>query len=156
MTGWVPIVSDVVDSSLWEEEDYVIKVFFSMLAKKDANFFVRGDIYTVAKYSNKRDRIKEVVKALKILESPDTKKPLVKQEFEGRRIEKCDGGWKILNGAKYQQMVREFSEKKRKREWAAKNRQKKSGADPAYLNNKQLSPSEMDEIQQRTQQIEGE
>jgi len=125
MTGWVPIVSDIVESSLWEEADYVVKVFITMLAKKDKFFFVRGDIYTVAKWANKTDKIDEVIEALRVLSSPDTRKPLVKQEFDGRRIEAKEGGWFILNGEKYRKLVTHFKETQRKREWANSNRKRK-------------------------------
>lgn len=141
MTGWVPIVSDIVDSSLWEEADYVVKVFLSMLAKKDKFFFCRGDIYTVAKWANKMESIDEVQDALKILSSPDTKKPLVKQQFDGRRIEASDGGWFILNGPKYRDLVSSFKEKERKRQWAENRRQskrngRKGGATAAEMEHK--------------------
>ena len=151
MTGWVPIVSDIVDSSLWDEPDYVIKVFLSMLAKKDADFIVWGDIYTIAKHANKRDRIEEVLEAIRILESPDTKKPLVKQKFDGRRIEAVTGGWKILNGPKYQQLVSDFREKKRKREWAAKHRN--SALLPGEASNEKMTELYGSEEAERLQQM---
>jgi hypothetical protein len=122
MIGWTPIWSQIVESSLWEEPDYVVKVFLSMLAKKDENFIVRGDVYTIAKYANKRDQMDEVIEAIRVLESPDTKKPLVKQDFDGRRIERVENGWLILNGAKYRAMIKTLKKREYQKDWASNKR----------------------------------
>lgn len=113
MERYVPIFSRIVDSSLWIEPDYVVKVFLTMLAKKDADEVVRGTAFNIASWSKKTEQ--EVIEALKILSSPDTKR-LEPQPFDGRRIEKVEGGWKLLNGAKYQMEMQRINQRRRKTE----------------------------------------
>lgn len=103
MNTWAPLFSKIVDSSLWCEPDYVVKVFITMLAKKDADHIVRGNAFNIASWSRKTE--KEVLEALRILSSPD-KRRLEPQPFDGRRIERVDDGWLVLNGQAYQDMMR--------------------------------------------------
>lgn len=46
------------------------------------------------------------------------------KDHEGRRIEEIDGGWRLLNHAKYRAIRDEESIKESKRKWAAENRAK--------------------------------
>lgn len=119
MDTWAPIFSKIVDSSLWLEPDYVVKVFLTMLAKKDADFVVRGNAFNIAQWARKSE--KEVLDALKILSSPD-KRRLEKQAHDGRRIERVEDGWLILNGKYYRDLMVASNEKARKRRWAAQKR----------------------------------
>jgi hypothetical protein len=114
---WTPLFSKVVDSSLWEEPDYVVKIFITMLALKDADQVVRYNAYGIAQRARKTE--KEVLDALKILSSPD-KKRIEPQPFDGRRVEKVEGGWLLLNGLVYQEMMRGINRKEYK---AAKQRE---------------------------------
>src|ERR1039458_8760850 len=102
MDFYTPLFSKVVDSSLWDEPDFVVKVFLTMIAKKDRDQVVRGTAYNIARWSKKSEP--EVLKALKILAEPDTKR-LEPQPHEGRRIERAPGGWLILNGLFYQDLM---------------------------------------------------
>ncbi len=102
MDFYTPIFSKIVDSSLWSETDYVVKVFLTMLAKKDKDFVVRGNAYNISQWAKKTEE--ETIKALKILAAPDTKR-IEKQPFEGRRIEKVKDGWLLLNGRHYQELM---------------------------------------------------
>lgn len=113
MDRYVPIFSKIVDSSLWVEPDYVVKVFLTMLAKKDPDEVVRGSAFNIACWAKKSER--EVLDALEILASPDRKR-LEPQPFEGRRIEKVEGGWKLLNGEKYQLEMIQLNRRARKTE----------------------------------------
>lgn len=102
MRTWSPIWSSIVDSSLWDEPDYVCKVFLTMMALKDEDHVYRGSAYELGKRAKKTEL--EVLEALKILSAPD-KRRLEKQEHEGRRIEAVRDGWLILNGEKYREMI---------------------------------------------------
>ena len=99
MDFYAPLFSKIVDSSLWSEPDYVVKVFLTMIAKKDRDQVCRGNAYNIGQWARKSE--KEVLDALRILSSPDTKR-LEKQPHEGRRIAKVDDGWLILNGKYYE------------------------------------------------------
>lgn len=110
--SWTPLWSGIVESSLWDEPDPVVKVFLTMLAMKDSDNIVRLTAYQIAKKSNKTET--EVLEALKVLSSPDTRR-VEPQEFEGRRIEAVEEGWLILNGEKYRQKVAEEMKRARNR-----------------------------------------
>ena len=121
MDFYTPISSKIVDSSLWCEEDYVIKVFLTMAVKKDRDQICRGTAFNIAQWSKKTER--EVLSALNILSSPDTKR-LEPQPFEGRRIEKVDDGWLILNGKYYQDMMGVINRRAQKAKYEKERREK--------------------------------
>lgn len=108
MNTWTPLFSKIVDSSIWTEPDYVCKVFITMMALKDADQVVRFNAFGLAQRAHKTEE--EVLKALKVLSSPD-KKRLEPQPHEGRRIQKVEGGWLILNGQAYEDLMRSINRK---------------------------------------------
>jgi plasmid stabilization system protein ParE len=116
--------SSIVDSSLWTEPDHVLKIFLTMLALKDADHVYRGTAFNLARRANKTEA--EVLDALKVLASPD-KTRVEAQPFEGRRIQMCEDGWKILNGEKYRQQVQDEMRKARWRRAQQKRRDKAKG-----------------------------
>lgn len=128
MNTWTPLFSKLVDSSLWSEPDHVCKVFVTMLALKDADQVVRYNAFGLAQRAHKTE--KEVLEALKILSSPD-KKRLEPQPFDGRRIEKVDGGWKLLNGQFYEDMMRSLNRRAYQAQWQKEYRAKKKGGGSA-------------------------
>lgn len=122
MDFYTPIFSKIVDSSLWAEPDYVVKVFLTMLAKKDRDFVVRGNAYNISLWARKSEE--EVIKALRILAAPD-KRRLEPQPHEGRRIEKVEDGWLILNGKYYQDLMGTVNRRAQKAACEKKRREKK-------------------------------
>lgn len=110
MNTWAPLWSGIVESSLWAESDAVRIVFVTMLALKDSDHIVRASAFSLARRANKTE--KEVLAALKILSSPD-KKRVEKQPHDGRRIEKVEDGWLVLNGELYRAKVQEEMKKAR-------------------------------------------
>jgi len=119
MNTWTPLWSKVVDSSLWSEPDLVVKVFLTMLAKKDADHIVRANAYQIARWANKTED--EALEALQILSSPDTRRK-EPQPFDGRRIEKVADGWAILNGKYYRDMIQTIRRREYQRDWQAHKR----------------------------------
>ena len=119
ISTWAPLWSPIVDSSLWEENGDVVKVFMTMLATKDSLHICELDAYRIANrchFKTKDGGVDElrVLDILKLLASPD-KRRQSKQEFEGRRIKAVEGGWLILNGEKYRKMVQKEQIKARNR-----------------------------------------
>ncbi len=100
--SWSPLWSVIVDSSLWDEPDWIVKIFVTMLAKKDSDHIYRGTAYQLHKDSRKTEV--EVLEALKVLSSPDTLRQEA-QPYEGRRVKAVPEGWLILNGEVYRDMV---------------------------------------------------
>ena len=125
MHTWAPLWNGIVESSLWDEPDYVVKIFLTMIAIKDADHIVRSTAYQLARKARKTEQ--EVLDALKVLSSPD-KKRMEKQEFEGRRIKSVEEGWLVLNGEKYREMVSlEMKRARNRRAQAAWRERQKRG-----------------------------
>lgn len=120
---WAPLWNGIVYSSVWDESDSVCKVFMTLLALKDSDHVVRMSAYQIGKCARK-DEV-EVLEALKILSSPDTKRK-EQQPFGGRRIKAVPDGWLVLNGEKYREMVREEARKARLRRAQAAYRARKA------------------------------
>ena len=104
MNTYAPLFSKIVDSSVWDESDLVVKVFLTMLARKDCDHVVRASAYIIGKWARKTEA--EVLEAIKVLESPHTKR-IEPQPFDGRRIERVEDGWLLLNGQHYEDMMRD-------------------------------------------------
>jgi hypothetical protein len=125
MNTWAPLWSKIVDSSLWAEPDVVVKVFLTLLAKKDSDHVVRANAYEISLWARKTEA--EVLEALQKLSSPDTRR-IEPQPFDGKRIQKVDDGWLVLNGERYREMITKQARKAYKRDWAAKKREKTKGS----------------------------
>ncbi len=121
MNTWTPLFSKIVDSSIWAEPDFVVKVFLTMLALKDADQVVRYNAFAIARKCWPSDGGGEakVLDALKVLSSRD-KRRIEKQPFDGRRIERVEDGWLLLNGQFYEDMMRGLNRRAYK---AAKQRE---------------------------------
>lgn len=104
--SWCPLFSTIVDSSIWEEDDVTVKIFLTLLAKKGSDHIVRGTAFNIGRWARKTEA--EAIRALKILSEPDTKR-LEPQPYDGRRIERVEGGWLVLNGKFYEEEMRKVS-----------------------------------------------
>lgn len=128
MNTWAPLWSGIVDSSIWAEPDYVCKVFITMLALKDSDHIVRQTAFGLGLrcWPGEKDTEERVLKALKVLAAPD-KRRLEPQPHEGRRIQKVEEGWLILNGETYRRKVSEEMRLARLRRAQTTYRQKHAG-----------------------------
>lgn len=97
MTGYTKLFGSIVASTIWREPHTVRIVWITMLAMSNKNGVVESSLPGLADMA--RVTIPEVKDAVAALESPDEYSRT--QDHEGRRIEKCDGGWQILNHGKY-------------------------------------------------------
>lgn len=152
MNTWAPIWSFIVDSSLWSEPDYVIKVFLTMIALKDSDHVYRGDAYKLAQRAKKTEL--EVLEALKVLASPDTKR-IEKQQYDGRRIRAVDGGWLVLNGEKYRELVQVEMRRARNRRAQAAYRARKKAAKLAMVGGAPMAVEEYAEMAGRQGEPDG-
>ncbi len=141
MNSWAPLWNGIVNSSIWDEPDYVIKIFLTMLALKDMDHVVRFNPYQIGKLAKKTEQ--EVLDAIRILSSPDTRR-IEKQEFEGRRIQMVEEGWLVLNGEKYRERVQ--IEMKRNR-WRKAQQAKRDREKAAALRNGTALPGESEYVE---------
>lgn len=151
--GYTKLFSEIVMSTIWREPDHVRLLWITMLALKDQFQTVNASLPSLADAA--RITLKDCEKAITVLESPD--KYSRSSEFEGRRIQPCDGGWLILNGEKYQQKLskeerREYKTMKQ-REYRSRGQEltnvDKSGRCRHNKNknkNNTLKPSNSDEL----------
>ena len=127
MNTFAPLFSGLVESSIWEEPYHVRILFVSMLAIKDMDHVVRRNEYQLMKRAN--ISAEEVKEALKILESPDTRRP--GQLHDGRRIQKVEDGWIVLNGQFYEEQMRTISRRfyKARKQREYRRAEKEGGCD---------------------------
>ncbi len=97
MSGYTKLFNTILASTIWREAKETKILWITMLAMSDKNGIVEGSIPGLADMA--RLTVAETQKSLAELHEPD--------EFsrtktnEGRRVATVDGGWQILNHAKY-------------------------------------------------------
>lgn len=103
MKGYTKLFKSIVTSSIWQESDETRIIWITLLALADADGKVDAAIPGLANVA--RVSLEKTEEAINRLESPDpySRSP----EHDGRRIEKCDGGWRVLNHEKYRNRLSE-------------------------------------------------
>lgn len=95
--GFTKLDEGIVRSSVWSEAYPTRILWVTMLAMCDSKGFVASSRSGLVREANITEQEFEI--GIAILEAPD--KDSRSPEFEGRRVEKCDGGWRVLNYPKY-------------------------------------------------------
>jgi hypothetical protein len=141
------LFAQILDSSIWLAPDPHRIVWITLLAAMDRHGVAR---FAAAENLSTRARVplRETRRAIKAFESPD---PFgLDQEYEGRRIERIDGGWLILNSEKYRNMVDSSVVATQTRERVRRHRERSKMSDPlntdvtqryAALRNVTVTPS---------------
>lgn len=93
MAGYAKVFSDIVDSSIWDEDPATCKVWVTLLALSDQDGYVRGSPGWLAGKS--RVTVDQCVSALEKFKLPDARSRT--PDFEGRRVEQLPDGWLVLN-----------------------------------------------------------
>src|ERR1700729_2946594 len=122
------LFSSITESTVWYEPDSTRLVWITMLAMSDRQGRVFAAIPGLA--GRARVDLEATRKALTCFLSPDPDSRT--KDFEGRRIEEIDGGWRLLNHAKYRELRDEEARRQYQREWVGnkrKSRQKVSTID---------------------------
>lgn len=124
---YTKLFESILESTIWCEPLAVRVVWITMLAMADRGGVVLAAVPGLAKRAGVS--IPDADEALKRFMSPDPRSRT--KEFEGRRIEEVDGGWRLLNHTKYRDLLDSESEKERKRRWWAENRGKDAKPGPS-------------------------
>ena len=119
-SGFTKLYNQIITSSIWSEDDKVRIMWITMLAAADAKGYVSGTIPGMAAIA--RMNLQDAERSIEVLCSPD--KYSRSSENEGRRIEPVDGGWIILNYAKYRAKRDPEIRRKQNREAQARYRSK--------------------------------
>ena len=101
MSHYTKLWTQILDSTVWQEPNDFRVLWITILAKKDHHHIVRASIPGLAKLAN--ITCEQCDAYLEKLMSPD--KYSSTPEFEGRRLERVEGGWLVLNGQKYQDLL---------------------------------------------------
>lgn len=122
--GYTKLFSEILDSTVWRAGDSTRLVWITMLAMADKNGEVMASVPGLA------DRAKvgmdECVAALETLKSPDEWSR--SQEHDGRRIIEIDGGWEILNHAKYRRKASEEDRREKSAERMRRYRERNAAS----------------------------
>src|SRR3990170_7036125 len=103
MQDYAKVFASILTSSLMEETVTVRWVFLTMIILRDLDDFVRATPEALARVANVR--LDDVKKALGCLEAPD---PCSRSlEDAGRRIRPVPGGWFVINGDYYRNLLSE-------------------------------------------------
>ncbi len=121
-TNYTKLFSSIVTSTIWREDDKTRIVWITLLALKNRHGEVSGSVPGLAALANVS--IKHCQSALLKLTSPDIHSRT--KEFDGRRIEPIDGGWRILNAGKYRNAMSEDERRSYKAKWMAQKRKTQS------------------------------
>jgi hypothetical protein len=123
MSGYTPLFESILLSSIWDEASHTRLLFITLLARADKDGVIEASVPGLARLA--RITMPECQEALEVLSNPDlySRSP----EHEGRRIEKIEGGWRILNHGKYRAKAKSRAEYMRKyREEKRKNQREKN------------------------------
>ena len=91
--GFTKLFSEIVTSSIWSEDDKTRIVWVTMLALAGPDGLVKAAVPGLANAA--RVSIEDCEKALAKFQEPDIYSR--SQKHEGRRIERIEGGFKLLN-----------------------------------------------------------
>lgn len=121
--GYTKLFSSLIGSTIWREPDHVRLVWITMLALKDRHHIVESSVPGLADFA--RVSVEACVQALDILIAPDPHSRTT--AHEGRRIEKVDGGWRVLNGEKYREKMNADERRESNRIYQQRSRSRKRG-----------------------------
>jgi hypothetical protein len=107
--NFTKLFSSITESTVWQEPDHVRLAWICLLAMADRRGRIWSSIPGLA--NRARITVDQAEDAIKRFLSPDiySRTP----DHEGRRIEPIDGGWRLLNHAKYR-ALRDDEEKRLK------------------------------------------
>ena len=101
MAGYTKLFNSILASTIWREDDKTRIVWITLLAMADRYGIAEGSVPGLADFA--RVSVEDCRAALVKLAAPDEDSR--SQEFEGRRIEAVEGGWRLLNHEKYRQKL---------------------------------------------------
>jgi hypothetical protein len=97
MTGYTKLFESLVTSTIWQRGLATKVVWITMLALKNRDHIVEASVPGLAHVAGVSVEECRIAIADFLGPDPDSRS----KEYDGRRIEVVDGGWRILNGDKY-------------------------------------------------------
>lgn len=124
MSGYTKLFSRILDSTIWREPNETRLLWITMLAMADQDGVVHCTIPGLA--DRARISLQECEAALHKFQQPD--KYSWSKEMEGRRITEVDGGWFLVNHAKYRALMCREEQQEKTRIRVARHRAAKKAA----------------------------
>jgi hypothetical protein len=139
VTGYTKLFGSIVASTIWREDDKTRIVWITMLAIANRSGIVEASLPGLADLA--RVGVNECQQAVNKLSEPDEYSRT--KDHDGRRIAPVDGGWHILNHAKYRAKMgsderREYLKLKQQE---SRDRKKAVNTPSTVVNNGQHSSS---------------
>lgn len=123
MNGFTKLSACLLDSTIWREDDKTRILWITMLAMAGREGIVEASIPGLA--DRARITVAEAETALAKLLAPDPYSRT--KEYDGRRIEEVDGGWLLLNHAKYREALSTEERREYQRLWQQRKRKASTG-----------------------------
>jgi hypothetical protein len=117
---YVKAFQSLLDSSIWAESSDIRIVWMTMLLMANQDGMVLAAAPGIA--NRARVDLDICIQALKKFQEPDPDSRTM--EYEGRRIERVDGGYLILNYTKYRQLRDESQRREYARQYMADRRER--------------------------------
>lgn len=131
------IFTKILDSSIWLEPDSTRIVWLTCIAAMDEDGFVQfASVANLARRANVS--LGAAQEAVARLEGPDAESS--DPDHEGRRLERVQGGWIVLNAAKYRALVTRVVAREQTRVRVQRFRAKSNGEKRS--SNAPVTPSE--------------
>lgn len=127
MTGYTKLFGSIVASTIWREPKETKIVWITMLALANKSGVVEASIPGLADLA--RVSIPECEASLACLMSPDPYSRT--KDNEGRRVEEVDGGWRLLNHAKYRAKMGKDERREYLAQKQRESRARKSSTNPS-------------------------
>lgn len=124
MQNYTKLFHKILASSIWDEDDKTRIVWITLLASTDEMGIVRATPKYLARIA--RVDLESALKALEKFAAPDPDS--LTKEFEGRRIEALEGGWRLLNHGKYRDLMSKEQVREYNRERQAEYRRRRKTA----------------------------
>lgn len=125
MSGYTKLFASILASTIWREDNDTRIVWITMLAMSDKDGIVEASVPGLADLA--RVSVDGARRAILKLSSPDPDSR--SEEAEGRRIESIEGGWRLINHAKYRRKMSEEERREYKRQKAEQYRKRAAGVD---------------------------
>lgn len=122
--SYTKLFSEILDSTVWRLPSHSRLVWITMLAMADRDGEVRASVPGLADRARVERAHCEQALAVLMAPDPDSRTP----DHEGRRIEKIDGGWRLINHAKYREKMDAEELKAKAAERQRRHRERKAAS----------------------------
>ena len=141
--AYTKLFDTIISSSIWSEDDKTRILWVTMLAMADKNGEVHASIPGLARLAG--ISVSDTEKAMAKFLSPD--KHSRTKDLDGRRVAEIEGGWDLINHAKYRRMAskEEQAEKNAERQarWRSRNK-KRQGRNAPVTQDRDIAEAEAD------------